>query len=156
RDPWASCRSRAAQLHVESGAKFCPRRAIAERCIGATSVNSGAEASPMIWLPVLGELDRWHDAGVTARLWLRDDDAVQPSPLLDELGELTERFRVPVTLAVIPATTGEALVQYLCGVPHMSPAIHGWAHANHAPAGEKKQEIGRHRERAVVLRELTD
>src|SRR5439155_3132387 len=110
----------------------------------------------MTWQPLLEELDRWHAAGITARLWLRDDDAVAPTPLLDELCALTADFRIPVTLAVIPANTGEALAQYLRDVPHMSPAIHGWSHANHASAGEKKQELGFHRERAIVLRELAD
>src|SRR5947208_2499390 len=108
----------------------------------------------MIWLSLLAELDRWHEAGITARLWLRDDDAVEPTPPLDELAGLTARFRIPVTLSVVPAATGEALVRYLRDVPHMSPAIHGWSHANHAPAGEKKQELGLHREREIVLKEL--
>src|SRR5205814_5054374 len=79
---------------------------------------------------------------------------VAPAPSLDELCALTAGFRIPVTLAVIPADTGEALVQYLRDAPHISPAIHGWSHANHAPAGEKKQELGFHRERAVLLEEL--
>lgn len=109
----------------------------------------------MIWLPLINELDRWHEARITARLWLRDDDAVAPTSLLDELGGLTERFRIPVTLAIIPASTGADLVEHLRNTPHMTPAIHGWLHANHAPQGEKKQEYGLHRGREAVLEELT-
>jgi hypothetical protein len=32
--------------------------------------------------------------------------------------------------------------------------VHGWSHRNHAPAGEKKQELGAHRPAAVVLAEI--
>ena len=35
------------------------------------------------WLELNAELDRWHKAGKTARFWLRDDDAVEPTPELE-------------------------------------------------------------------------
>jgi hypothetical protein len=108
----------------------------------------------MRWQSLLVELDRWREAGITARLWLRDDDAIRPTPLLDELAALTARFRVPVALSIIPADTDETLARYLLDVPHMSPAVHGWSHANHAPASEKKQELGLHRDREAILGEL--
>jgi hypothetical protein len=110
----------------------------------------------MKWQPLRDELDRWRDAGSTARLWLRDDDAVAPSPELEGLAALAARFRIPVVLAVIPAKTGEALADYLRDIPHICPAIHGWSHANHAPPSEKKQELGLHRGRDAVLAELAD
>lgn len=106
------------------------------------------------WLPLMTELARWEDAGRTAEFWLRDDDAVEPTEPLDRLLGLTEKFGVPATLAVIPAFTGKALAIRLAGASQITVAVHGWSHENHAPDGEKKQELGRHRERGVVLDEL--
>jgi hypothetical protein len=107
-----------------------------------------------VWQPLHEELDRWNDAGRTADFWLRDDDAVEPTPALDRLLNLTGEYGVPVTLAVVPAFTGEALAARLTRAPHASVAVHGWAHANHAPADAKKQELGPHRPREAVLEEL--
>ncbi len=89
-----------------------------------------------------------------ARFWLRDDDAVAPSAQLDRLLALTEEASVPVTLAVIPAGSGAPLAARLAGVAGVSVAVHGWAHVNHAPASEKKQELGQHRPERQVLAEL--
>ena len=100
------------------------------------------------------ELDRWHAAGRTADFWLRDDDAVEPTAVLDRLIEVTAAFGVPLTLAVIPAVTGEALARRLEAAPHCTVAVHGWAHVNHAGPNEKKQELGRHRPAAEVLEQL--
>ncbi len=83
--------------------------------------------------------------------WLRDDDATVPSDALDRLLGMVG---VPVALAVIPEPTGEALAQRLTGEPDVSVAVHGWAHVNHAGAGEKSQELGAHRPVGVVLAEL--
>ncbi|KQW32222.1 polysaccharide deacetylase [Rhizobium sp. Root274] len=92
--------------------------------------------------------------GHKVRLWLRDDDSVDPTEALDRLLELTHEYMVPVTLAVIPKDTGEPLVRRLDKAPHARVALHGWSHHNHAPAAEKKQEIGLHRAAPVVLAEL--
>ena len=58
-------------------------------------------------------------------------------------------------LAVIPAHAGEQLAARLATEPHVSVAVHGWAHENHAPDGEKKQELGPHRPAEIVLAELS-
>lgn len=108
-----------------------------------------------LWRPLQDELAHWRNAGLTADLWLRDDDAVEPSLALDRLTGLTQEFDVPVALAIIPSRTGPALAQRLDGEKHIHPVIHGWSHANHAPSSEKKQELGHHRARAVVLRDLS-
>jgi len=63
-----------------------------------------------LWKPLLTELDRWKKAGITSRLWLRDDDATEPSPALDRFAELTGEFRIPAVLAIIPAKTGRSIV----------------------------------------------
>lgn len=107
-----------------------------------------------LWQPLHDELVRWRDAGLTPDLWLRDDDAVEPTPRLDRLIALTEEFDIPVALAIIPARTGPALAERLAAAQHIHPVIHGWSHANHAPPSEKKQELGVHRPHSVVRDDL--
>lgn len=103
---------------------------------------------------IVGELDRWRQAGKVAQFWLRDDDAVEPTVALDRLLNISAAFSVPLTLAVIPAHTGVALVERLQPEPLCSVAVHGWSHRNHAGPDEKKQELGQHRPAADVLDEL--
>jgi hypothetical protein len=108
-----------------------------------------------IWRPVLDILDEWRSAGLRAPLWLRDDDAVAPSPALDRLASLTESFGIPLALAIVPAPAGTALAARLELWPRVTPIVHGWAHRNHAPSGEKKQEFGSHRPLEVMENELS-
>lgn len=98
-------------------------------------------------------LDARADEGRPVTLWLRDDDAVEPTPALDRLFDLARRG-VPLTIAVIPEQTGEALAQTVAAVPGVEVAQHGWSHANHASAVEKKQELGAHRPVPVVMEEV--
>lgn len=107
-----------------------------------------------VWQPLRDELAQWRDAGRTASLWLRDDDAMEPTPALDRFADLVRGHNVPVALAIIPARTGPALADRLAGEVLIHPVIHGWSHANHAPASEKKQELGLHRPRDAVLGDL--
>ncbi len=106
------------------------------------------------WQPLLEELDRWKAEGRTLRLWLRDDDAFEPTPALARLCQLTERFAVPLLLAVIPKNAKQSLADALVSYPLVTPCQHGYSHKNHAPAGERSQEIGLHRPSAEVLEEL--
>ncbi|WP_028745619.1 polysaccharide deacetylase family protein [Rhizobium mesoamericanum] len=108
------------------------------------------------WVPLRQELERWRLAGRQARLWLRDDDAIEPTEGLETLLRITRQSSVPLTIAVIPAFTGEALATRLSREDHALVAVHGWSHANHAGPDEKKQELGRHRQAQVVLAELRD
>jgi hypothetical protein len=101
---------------------------------------------------LLRVLDRCAAEGQPARFWLRDDDAVEPSAALDRLLAVTEG--VPLTLAVIPAFSDAALAARLACAPGVTVAVHGWAHRNHAGAGEKSQELGAHRPVEAVLAEL--
>lgn len=98
-------------------------------------------------------LDAAAEAGRPVRFWLRDDDAEVPSGDLDMLLGLCAG-RAPLTLAVIPAGTGEALAARLSGARGVSVAVHGWSHANHAFSREKAQELGDHRPVAVVAGEV--
>jgi peptidoglycan/xylan/chitin deacetylase (PgdA/CDA1 family) len=102
----------------------------------------------------LKALDRHADRGKPARLWLRDDDAVDPGPALDQLLRMTAAAPVPVTLAVIPAFSGKAMADRLATEPHVTVAVHGWSHRNYAGPEEKKQELGAHRPAAEVFNEL--
>ncbi|MGX1743543.1 polysaccharide deacetylase family protein [Bosea sp. NPDC055353] len=105
-------------------------------------------ASP--WQALALELDRWSIAGRTIRLWLRDDDTVAPSPALDRLSDLGERFAAPILLAVIPLLAEPALAPALRDMPLLRPCQHGTIHRNHSPSGSKKSEFGAEREAADV------
>lgn len=94
------------------------------------------------WQPLEAELDRWTKAGRQIRLWLRDDDAIAPSPALDRLSGLGERFDLPVLLAVIPMLAEPALASALRTMPALLPCQHGCWHRNHAAEGAKKSEFG--------------
>jgi peptidoglycan/xylan/chitin deacetylase (PgdA/CDA1 family) len=108
------------------------------------------------WSPLISTLDGWLAQGRVARFWLRDDDAVEPTPALDRLLDLCSRHNVPATLAVIPAYAGEALAAHLRGRDGVEIALHGWSHENHAPPDQKKQELGSHRLADTVLDELSE
>ncbi|QWW70627.1 polysaccharide deacetylase family protein [Rhizobium sp. WYJ-E13] len=104
--------------------------------------------------PLYRELERWRAAGRVARLWLRDDDATEPTAALERLLSETKSHGIPVTLAVIPAFTGAPLAQRLAGEAHVSVAVHGWSHHNHAGPHDKKQELGGARLEETILGEL--
>ncbi|MFK7857541.1 MAG: polysaccharide deacetylase family protein [Granulosicoccus sp.] len=112
------------------------------------------ESSHSAFAPLVTALRDRAMAGCPVTFWLRDDDAVEPCDSLNRLLALTEQFSVPLTLAVIPAYTGEALARRLHACEHVSVAVHGWSHTNYAGADEKKQELGNHRPQSDVLTEL--
>jgi hypothetical protein len=76
------------------------------------------------------ELRAWRREGRVARLWWRDDDARGMTPALGRLLALSDRFAVPLTLAVVPegpmAGLGEAVAQR----PGVRLALHGVDHRN--------------------------
>lgn len=106
------------------------------------------------WQPLRDELRRWSEAGKTAKFWFRDDDAIEPTPALDRLLSLANRFDVPMALAIIPGPTGEALAERLARENLVTATVHGWTHQNYAPDDTKKQELGLHRPQEIVLEEL--
>lgn len=108
------------------------------------------------WTPLDRELDRWRQAGMTLPLWWRDDDAVAPSAALDRLVALAEAVDLPLHLAVIPAEADPTLAAFAQAHPRLIPVVHGWAHRNHAPEGEKKAEFGAHRPLPVMAKEARD
>lgn len=108
------------------------------------------------WQKLDDELDRWAALKRTARLWLRDDDAVEPTESLDCLLGLCRNADVSVLLAIVPAGAGPALARRLAGEDRALPGQHGYAHRNHAPEGEKWSELGRHRQLDDMLTELAE
>ncbi len=109
----------------------------------------------MTWRILSEELDAWGAAGRVATLWWRDDDAVEPSAALERLLGLAAARDVPIALAAIPARASEALAR---GIETAGARVtllqHGYAHRNHAPAAEKKVELGVDRRASAVLEEL--
>ncbi|MEW9921615.1 polysaccharide deacetylase family protein [Marimonas sp. MJW-29] len=94
------------------------------------------------WSPLRRELALWRDEGRDLPLWWRDDDAVSVTPALQQLAALAERLDLPVHLAVVPKTAEPSLGDTCGAAAHLVPLVHGWAHRNHAPEGEKKAEFG--------------
>ncbi|HKU96857.1 MAG TPA: polysaccharide deacetylase family protein [Vineibacter sp.] len=108
-----------------------------------------------VWTLLDDELARWSDTGRVATLWWRDDDAIAPTAELDRLLAMRDAYDLGLALAVIPATMDAALATRLHDQPaSVSVLQHGYAHQNHAAAGEKNVELGPHRPAPVVIGEL--
>lgn len=94
------------------------------------------------WAKLAQALDSAAEAGCTIRLWWRDDDAVAATPALDRLIDLSCRCQWPLALAAIPMRAERSLAERVADEPLVRVLVHGWSHANHAAAGEKKVEFG--------------
>jgi hypothetical protein len=107
------------------------------------------------WDDLQVELDAWAERSETAIMWWRDDDAVDSTPALDRLLALAEQCSAPVALAVIPGRLASGLARRM-SAPRDSIGVvqHGFAHRNHAPAGEKRVELGADRPLAATCEEL--
>lgn len=110
--------------------------------------------SPAAWAALWAELDLWTRARLKATFWWRDDDAVAPTAELERLLALAQRYRVPLGLAVIPAAASPRLVERLDALSDVLVLQHGFAHRNHAPAGERSAEFGPHRSLAQRLADI--
>ena len=100
------------------------------------------------WAALEREVDAWRSTGREATLWWRDDDAERPSPALARL--LGLRPGCPLGLAVIPARAEAALAGSVAGP--VDVLVHGFIHANHAGAGERKSEYPNGRSAPEELR----
>lgn len=110
--------------------------------------------SETYWGALSQELDHWSSAGRQIRLWLRDDDAIAPSPALTRLSLLAERHGAAVLLAVIPMQAEPDLAPALRDMPQLHPCQHGVWHRNHSPEGGKKSEFGPERPETIVDQEI--
>nr|PZN37924.1 MAG: glycosyl transferase family 28 [Pseudomonadota bacterium] len=117
-------------------------------------LRAGTDGEARGWAALEEALDMLARSGRRLGLWWRDDDATHTTPALDRLLALSERTGVPVAIAAIPSRTGNDLAVRLATVPHAQVLVHGFAHANHAPADEKKAEFGPHRDPTELTRDL--
>jgi hypothetical protein len=100
----------------------------AQMILPATLARTAVSA----WEALRAELDAWAEAGRSATLWWRDDDATRVSPALERLAALGGG--TPLALAVIPAEA-EPFDLPVCVLQH------GWSHADNARPGERKCEL---------------
>lgn len=111
---------------------------------------------PLDWDPLRRELAARRDAGRVLPVWWRDDDAAAPSAALDRLLALAAEHDAVVHVAAIPAAATAALADRLADAPQAAAMVHGLAHRNHAPAGDKKAEFGAHRPVAAALADAAE
>jgi hypothetical protein len=93
------------------------------------------------WNDLDRELGLWTAQGRSATFWWRDDDAVAPTPALERMIGIAERFAVPLLLAVIPEPSTEALRRRVDACPLVSVAQHGLRHKNNAQPGDRACEF---------------
>lgn len=94
------------------------------------------------WSPLRAALSRCRNTKTPLPIWWRDDDAIEPTPALDQLSTMSDKIGVPIHLAVIPKTARNALVPFIHERHYFIPCVHGWAHINTAPTELKKSEFG--------------
>ncbi len=101
-----------------------------------------------------GALARAQHVGKVLDFWWRDDDAVSVTAPLDRLLDQSERFGVPLVLAVIPEQAEPDLFIRIADLDRVTVSQHGFAHRNHEPPLTKKTELGTARSADLVLDEL--
>jgi predicted glycosyltransferase len=124
----------------------------------AAFVAAAAEAARALnaaWGRLETALDRLRADGRTLPIWVRDDDAVAPTPALARFLDALGRRAIPLGLAVIPARAEPSLPGLLDGRP-VDVLVHGWAHANHASPHAKRCELPETRAAAEVEAELVE
>ena len=106
------------------------------------------------WRALEIELRQWRQSGKKPAFWWRDDDAVEDTEQLRRLIDLAGLAKIPLSLAVIPHAADQSLQPLFEQNSRLFALQHGYSHANHAPAGQKKMELGEHRPLDIVSREL--
>jgi hypothetical protein len=110
--------------------------------------------SAKAWEWLASELDAWADTGHTVSFWWRDDDATEPSAALEKLVGLSDRWKVPLALAVIPGRLKPELIDFLHARKLLTVLQHGYAHENHAAPNQRKLELGGSRDTARIIADL--
>jgi FkbM family methyltransferase len=87
----------------------------------------GSQVASKLCDELLQELNEWAAAGITVRLWWRDDDAVSDTPALRRLFALAQEIGAVVGLAVIPAAADLSLAK-LVEVAPCCVWQHGFSH----------------------------
>ncbi|MDF1593841.1 MAG: polysaccharide deacetylase family protein [Desulfobacterales bacterium] len=96
--------------------------------------------------------------GGPVSLFFRADDVAVPGRQLVRLMALFSSFRVPLSLAVVPAWLTESRWRQLKRIGARTPELwcwhqHGWRHANHENKN-KKQEFGPGRSASQIRKDL--
>lgn len=73
------------------------------------------------WSPLRSMLKRYRANSFDLPIWWRDDDAITPTPALEQLSTLSTDLGLSVHLAIIPKLADQELVQYLQGRSHLIP-----------------------------------
>ncbi|MCJ2123042.1 glycosyltransferase [Methylobacterium sp. J-077] len=120
---------------------------------GTLPRRGGRESARSGFAALRKSVDEAAARGRRVRFWWRDDDAVAASPALDRLTDLAEAHAVPLLLAAIPAGIEPSLGERLASAETVRVAVHGLAHHNHAPPGEKPAEFGPHRRLDALMAE---
>lgn len=94
------------------------------------------------WDDLDTEMSLWRAADKQPTFWWRDDDTRAPTDDLDRLIGLSERFAVPLHLAVVPHDIDSSLAARLATAKRVFVVQHGFAHLNHEPKGTGASEIG--------------
>lgn len=94
------------------------------------------------WAALNTELEQWDAAGITPRLWWRDDDAQAVTPALERLLHLSQTYSVPAHISVIPEGLEPDLAPRLRDTDHAYVLQHGLRHINHEPKGQPASEVG--------------
>ena len=128
-------RPRPAAAPVDCGGQAASVRAIEAAAREARAVDEARRR-------LSAALDDVAARGRRLELWWRDDDAVATGPALERLLDLARRLAAPLALAVVPRDAQEPLARRIAAEPGVRVLQHGFAHANHAPPGHKKVELG--------------
>ncbi|MEX3314113.1 polysaccharide deacetylase family protein [Sulfitobacter sp. PS-8MA] len=108
------------------------------------------------WAELDEEIGKWSAQGEVPTFWWRDDDTEACTDPLERLIALSERFRAPLHLAVIPAAIDDTLADRLSASPQVYTLQHGFAHKNHEPKGTRASEVGRLRDLALIEEDLRE
>jgi predicted glycosyltransferase len=120
----------------------------------ARPVSSAIVSKPAPdWSPLDDVLRRTAEAGRAVAFWWRDDDVVAHTPALDRLLEVARAFDLSIALAAIPSGVERSLTERLGDEPQAHIVVHGFAHLNHAPPGQKKAEFGPNRPMGALARD---
>jgi hypothetical protein len=117
--------------------------------LGLSGQSAGAP-----WALLGAELDRWADAGQTATLWWRDDDAGEMTAQLDRLLKLRENTGIALALAAVPTRVDASFRSRLAVEADVAVLQHGYSHHNFATPGERKIELDGSRPADHVIADL--
>ncbi len=106
------------------------------------------------WVDIIEELDAWRAMDRMATFWWRDDDCVNEDPAIDSLLALRRRLKVPIAVSAVPALTDSMFADMVLAQSDVWVLQHGYAHYDHASAGDKKCEFPGNRAKQVVCEEL--